>query len=171
MPAVTASLGLPLPFFMRGLVVKGFQRGSKELGFPTANLEFATAEAKQLKARLQQGVYFGFARVAGEKESKMMAMSVGDNPHYGNADVTVEVHILHEYPNDFYGKMVTCVVVGYVRPMVPFDTLDALIAAINNDCMITRESLKVGSQYEHLANHPFFTHPDAGHAAPALALM
>eukprot|EP00754_Rhynchopus_humris_P049193 Rhum_TRINITY_DN8252_c0_g1::Rhum_TRINITY_DN8252_c0_g1_i1::g.26929::m.26929/K00861/RFK, FMN1; riboflavin kinase len=131
--------GIVTPFVLHGKVVTGFQRGSKELGFPTANLDFECDEARDRSKLLKHGVYFGFAKVLGEVH--MMAMSVGDNPHYKNKEVTIEAHILHTFPEDFYGEYLTCVVAGYIRPMTPFESLDALIAAIEGDCEYTRQRL------------------------------
>ena len=54
---------LPSPVRMRGEVVRGFGRGSKTLGIPTANL---AAEAPGVAAALEglpTGVYFGWASV------------------------------------------------------------------------------------------------------------
>ena len=54
---------LAAPVRMRGEVVRGFGRGSKTLGIPTANL---AAEAPGVAAALEglpTGVYFGFASV------------------------------------------------------------------------------------------------------------
>jgi hypothetical protein len=56
-------------------VVKGFGRGSKELGIPTANLDIdalgAAADA------LATGIYYGWARVGAAPEAHMMVMSIG----------------------------------------------------------------------------------------------
>ena len=49
-----------LPLFIRGTVVKGFGRGSKELGCPTAN--FSEAVVDKLPKDLPNGIYFGLAQ-------------------------------------------------------------------------------------------------------------
>eukprot|EP01063_Lacrimia_lanifica_P016210 TRINITY_DN22813_c0_g1_i1.p1 TRINITY_DN22813_c0_g1~~TRINITY_DN22813_c0_g1_i1.p1 ORF type:complete len:163 (+),score=71.91 TRINITY_DN22813_c0_g1_i1:64-552(+) len=146
------------PVLLCGKVVKGFQRGSKELGFPTANLAFATERRKLLK----QGVYYGFCELDGAVY--MMATSVGDNPHYGNEDVTVEVHILHTFDEDFYGATLPCVMVGYIRSMTKFDGLDALIKAIEDDCTTARTRLAEGTPEHRFASHPFLSDPKPEHA-------
>ena len=68
--------GKPLsePLRVKGEVVKGFGRGSKELGIPTANLPIeALGEAVD---SLESGVYVGWAAISGKGPYKMV-MSVG----------------------------------------------------------------------------------------------
>merc|ERR1711902_456458 len=50
-----------LPHYARGEIVKGFGRGSRELGFPTAN--FSEEVIEKLPSELVGGIYFGFAKV------------------------------------------------------------------------------------------------------------
>ena len=56
-------------------MVRGFGRGSKELGIPTANLD-AEHLGKALDD-LPSGIYFGWASVGGSDEVHKMVMSVG----------------------------------------------------------------------------------------------
>lgn len=51
----------PYPIYLRGKVEKGFGRGSKDLGCPTANLPAKVVGPGSSLTRT--GVYFGFARV------------------------------------------------------------------------------------------------------------
>lgn len=51
----------PYPIYLRGQVEKGFGRGSKDLGCPTANLPSKVVGPGSSLTRT--GVYFGFARV------------------------------------------------------------------------------------------------------------
>lgn len=51
----------PYPIYLRGQVEKGFGRGSKDLGCPTANLPAKVVGPGSLLTTT--GVYFGFARV------------------------------------------------------------------------------------------------------------
>ncbi len=46
---------------VKGRIVAGFARGSKLLGFPTANIEM-TEENKLLTKDLIPGIYSGFSR-------------------------------------------------------------------------------------------------------------
>ena len=63
-------------------MVPGFQRGSKELGVPTANLEM-TDENILLTSKAVPGVYLGFCKLAGK--TYKTAVSIGWNPCYDNA--------------------------------------------------------------------------------------
>jgi FAD synthase len=65
---------------LRGKVVHGFGRGSKQLGFPTANLE--SIDAKAFVATYPTGIYAGWAKVIGGSDSNVYpaAISVGWNP-------------------------------------------------------------------------------------------
>ncbi|XP_024295109.1 riboflavin kinase isoform X3 [Oncorhynchus tshawytscha] len=44
-----------------------------------------------------------------------------------------ETHVIHTFKEDFYGQILSVVLVGYIRPERSYDSLDALIAAINHD--------------------------------------
>ena len=94
-----------------------------------------------LKNTLQTGVHFGYAQVAYKgsdtkhDEVLPMVMSIGWNPYYKNEKRTAvscsvilyclsssicaclqEVHLLHEFPGDFYGSHLKVVILGFVRP-------------------------------------------------------
>lgn len=128
----------PYPYFSKGMVVKGFGRGGKQLGMPTANLD--SDAVKELPEALGTGVYYGFARVnAGEVYR--MVMSIGTNPFFQNKERSMEVHLLHEFSEDFYGAELRLVILGFVRPMSDFPSLDALIAAMKNDVVVSHREL------------------------------
>lgn len=63
-------------------MVRGFGRGSSELGIKTANLD-ADALAGSL-ADAVTGIFAGWARVGDDPTVYKTALSVGYNPHYGN---------------------------------------------------------------------------------------
>jgi len=119
-----------LPFFVAGKVVKGFGRGSKELGIPTAN--FPEHVVASLPPTVGTGVYFGYACVDGGSVHDMV-MSVGWNPYYKNDTKSMETHIMHKFAEDFYGASLRVCMVGFIRPELNFKSLDELIAAINGD--------------------------------------
>ncbi|ARF11847.1 riboflavin kinase [Klosneuvirus KNV1] len=116
---------MSFPYLTNGTVIHGYKRGSKELGFPTANLDIEIPE-------LDDGVYYGYAILNDEPKEKMV-MSIGSNPQYGNNHRSYEVHILKKYDEDFYGENLTIIIIGKIREMMKFDSLDALIIAINQD--------------------------------------
>lgn len=120
-----------------GTVVHGYKRGSKELGFPTANLDTTTD--------LLDGVYCGWAKVKGrDSEKHMMVMSVGTNPHYRNETRSVEVHVLNTYEADFYGETLMVGVQHYIRGMLSFSSTEELIKAIDSD--ITKARALLGNK-------------------------
>jgi len=116
---------------LRGKVIPGYQRGGKELGFPTANLSVETT--------LSDGVYCGRAVLFSEE--RLMVMSIGHNPHYGNQNRSVEVHILHTYEQDFYGEILEVQVCHHLRDMSKFDSVKQLISAIEHDITLARQLL------------------------------
>jgi len=62
-----------------------------------------------------------------------MSMSIGTNPYYKNQKKTMETYIMNEFENNFYGKELKVVVVGYLRPMKNYETLTELVEAIKKD--------------------------------------
>lgn len=74
----------PYPVYLQGWVTRGFGRGSKDLGCPTANLPDSSIEG----VPLETGVHFGFARVVASPAPHdavyPMVMSIGWNPFYNN---------------------------------------------------------------------------------------
>jgi riboflavin kinase len=130
---------LDAPLHLRGTVIKGFGRGSRELGIPTANLD-----AESLGAALEgvpAGIYFGWASVGASPVAHKMVMSIGWNPFYKNERKTVEPHLLHVFPADFYGEELRLVVLGYRRPEASYPSLETLIAAIHADIDAARDAL------------------------------
>ena len=119
-----------LPHYARGEIVKGFGRGSKELGFPTAN--FSEKVIEQLPQELVGGIYYGFAQVdSGEVYD--MVMSIGWNPFYNNEKRAMETHIIHKFEGDLYGQTLSVIIVGFLRPEANYESLEALISAIETD--------------------------------------
>ncbi len=76
------------------------------------------------------------------------------NPFYKNEKKTAEPHLLHTFPEDFYGQEIRVVVCGYLRPETSFPSLDALIAAIQTDIRLAKERLE-GEEGEARKNDPF----------------
>ncbi|AGO10346.1 AaceriABL109Wp [[Ashbya] aceris (nom. inval.)] len=148
-------------------IVAGFGRGSSELGIPTANvpIEQLPDEVNELAT----GVYFGWARVRprADQEAKIhhrhdgseviynygsqlseielgvfpIVLSVGWNPFYNNSKKTVELHILHDFKEDFYGAKIKFNFLGYIRPELNYTTKEALIEDIHTDIKIASEVL------------------------------
>ncbi|KMZ65881.1 Riboflavin kinase [Zostera marina] len=126
------------PWFIGGPVIKGFGRGSKLLGIPTANL--AVDKFSDEISEMSSGVYFGWASLSNKGIYKMV-MSVGWNPYFDNTEKTMEPWLLHEFKEDFYGDELRLAVIGYIRPEANFPTLESLIARIREDGRIAEKAL------------------------------
>ncbi|KAL2916349.1 riboflavin kinase [Polyrhizophydium stewartii] len=144
----------PYPVHLRGVVSKGFGRGSKELGIPTANLPDEVAE--HAGKTLETGIYFGWAGVGRDQAVYPMVMSFGWNPFYKNEKRSAEVHIIHTFPADFYGEELRVTVLGYIRPELNYTTLEALIEDINTDIRVAIKSLERPA-YAAYKTHAFIT--------------
>lgn len=91
---------MKFPYFASGEVVKGFGRGSKQLGIPTANYPENVVE--KLPAGFDNGVYYGWAKVDDGPVHKMV-MSIGNNPYYNNEKKTmVSLSYIYNHYWDFY---------------------------------------------------------------------
>ena len=147
--SVTRSYEVPPLFKLRDAVtmsapvVEGFGRGSRLMGVPTANLDVDVV-AKALEG-MRRGVYFGFARLPEDgKHGKWCkcVVNVGARPTFADGEgVTVEVHALRDFGRDFYGERMDVVVLGFLRPEMRFDGLQALVARIMADIGLARGAL------------------------------
>ena len=121
---------------LAGIVVKGFGRGSKQLGVPTANVEM-TEVNKAKTAGLVPGVYSAKALLTKEGEEPkeyLCAMSIGWNPVYDNAEKTIEAFLVHDFAGEeFYGAHLTLNVTSFIRAEALFGDFDSLIQAIQCD--------------------------------------
>merc|ERR1712004_122176 len=112
-----AAVAAALPHYAQGPIVKGFGRGSTELGFPTAN--FADEVIEALPESLIGGIYWGLAQVDDGQVYDMRAM---------------ETHIVHKFDEaDLYGRQLKVIILGFIRPEQNSDSLEALIDAIRKD--------------------------------------
>ncbi|RUS14705.1 hypothetical protein BC937DRAFT_93459 [Endogone sp. FLAS-F59071] len=174
----------PFPIRLNGEVVKGFGRGSKELGIPTGKYHWSRAiglpvspmptyyslpffsfsslanlsedALKDLTSTLDVGVYYGWAQVGSDPTVYPMVMSLGWNPYYKNEKQSAEVHIIHKFDQDFYGDCLRVAVMGYIRPEQNYPSLDALIEDINTDIEVAKRCLKRAA-YEEVSRDALFT--------------
>ena len=124
-----------LPKHCAGKVVKGFGRGSKELGCPTANLSPEDVDV----ASMENGVYYGWALLRGSIFKT--ALSVGWNPFYKNTCKTFEAHLIDYDGHDFYDEQLSVIVVDYIRNECSFSSLEGLVQAIKDDITFTQTEL------------------------------
>ncbi|PLN77414.1 riboflavin kinase [Aspergillus taichungensis] len=158
---------LPYPIPLSGPVIKGFGRGSKELGIPTANIP---ADELSEHPDLEVGVYYGVVALdprqfsyEGKNASATVlpaVLSIGYNPFYKNKTKSIEIHIMprltepsptaqvdsgpthfHKLP-DFYGTPLRLLILGYIRPEYDYVSVEALVEDIRVDCEVARQSLR-----------------------------
>lgn len=70
-----------------------------------------------------------------------MVMSIGWNPFYKNTVRSVEVHIMHDFEQDFYGSHMNLVILGFIRPEYDYVSLESLVEDIRTDIRVARDSL------------------------------
>ncbi|KAG0637656.1 hypothetical protein HOY80DRAFT_246687 [Tuber brumale] len=153
----------PFPLRLSGPVIKGFGRGSKELQIPTANIPIEGLRVGGCET-VESGVYYGYAGLNipatadndNHDKSKEpsatatatggkvfpMVMSIGWNPFYKNSVRSAEVHIIHTFPEDFYGVQMNLVVLGFIRPEFDYVSKEALIEDIKMDIKVGVNSLE-----------------------------
>lgn len=133
----------PYPLRLSGPVVKGFGRGSKELQIPTANIPIEGLSVGGC-ADVESGVYYGYASLKLKEQPEVfpMVMSIGWNPFYKNEVRSVEVHIVHEFKDDFYDAEMKLVILGYIRPELDYISKEALIEDIKMDIRVGLKSME-----------------------------
>ncbi|MBY0307482.1 MAG: adenylyltransferase/cytidyltransferase family protein [Phycisphaerales bacterium] len=131
-----AAAVLGRPYEIEGTVVRGYRRG-RAMGFPTLNIECE-------HLRPAAGVYAGWATLP-DGQTAPAAVSVGVNATFNQSMVpTVEAHVLgvggpgRLLADREYGWGVRLTFTHRLREMVRFDGVDALTAAISNDCAQVR---------------------------------
>ncbi|KAL9086845.1 MAG: hypothetical protein Q9159_003933 [Coniocarpon cinnabarinum] len=174
----------PFPIKVRGKVIEGFGRGSKELGIPTANIPVEGLDVGG-HTDLESGVYFGWAGLdlatatsrslklidtpqnPAENALKLSAgphttavypavLSIGFNPFYKNQKRSVEVHVIHDFQADFYNASMNLSILGFIRAEQDYQDLDALIADIKVDIEVSQMSLN-RPNYEASKHDSFLT--------------
>jgi riboflavin kinase/FMN adenylyltransferase len=119
------------PHVVEGEVVVGDRRG-RLLGYPTANLAVPTGIAVP-----PDGVYAGWL-VRADGSRLPAAISVGTNPTFGPHARRVEAYVLDRDDLELYGEHVRVEFGAYLRPMVTFDGVDALLRQMADDVEETR---------------------------------
>jgi len=133
-----AAEALGHPYAVRGVVVRGDQRG-RDLGFPTANVP-----TDGMTAAPADGVYAGWLRRLDTGETYPAAISVGTNPTFdGNRESRVESYVLDRTDLELYSVEVEVSFLSRLRGMVAFESVDKLVAQMNDDVEQARRILDV----------------------------
>jgi riboflavin kinase/FMN adenylyltransferase len=123
---------LSRPHRLDGVVVHGEKRG-REIGYPTANL--GNIEGQTIPA---DGVYAGWLTVG--INFWPAAISIGTNPTFeGVRGRQVEAYALDQEGLELYDKNASIEFGWFLRPTLKFDSLDALLQQMKQDCQKARE--------------------------------
>jgi riboflavin kinase len=159
--------------YVKNTVVRGFGRGSKELGCPTANVAGAN------EVDFPTGIYCGLAQLVIKNKDQIqpesgfeeayqkvvdnlpfispvrgMVCSFGYNPQYGNKDRSLEVHILDDFQFNFYQAELRVLICKKMRDEEKYNSLDELKQAIAND--IRNATQEVPSYIKNASNMDYF---------------
>ena len=135
---------------IEGKIVSGFQRGSKQLGIPTANIEMTEENSKKIK-KLINGTLFGrMSFKTNKKNNKNIeinktyksVLSIGYNPTFNNQTKTIEVFLINFEGGDFYDDEVSLIIDGYSRSEMRFSGLPELVTSITYDTILFNEILE-----------------------------
>jgi riboflavin kinase len=81
---------------------------------------------------------------SGSKPSRTVyptVLSIGFNPFYANTHRSIEIHILHQFAQDFYGANLSLIILGYIRPEYDYVSKEALVEDIREDIRVAKRSL------------------------------
>lgn len=154
----------PFSLQMEGKVIRGYRRGSNDLGIPTANLPVDDNQTPWISG-VASGAYFGWVSLrlppteasnqparpgvdsspsaSSEFTIYPMVMSIGYNPHYRNTVRLAEVHVLHDFAGrDLYGVEMRLLILGFIRLERAYPSTQDLIDDIHMDCDVACRSLK-----------------------------
>ncbi|MBQ9389069.1 MAG: riboflavin biosynthesis protein RibF [Synergistaceae bacterium] len=125
---------LGYPFFVVSKIIHGDMRG-RLMSFPTANLEI-----KNNRVFPPYGVYSCGVYVSSSKNKWYCgALSIGNNPTFGDVHETrAEVNIL-DFDGDLYGSEILVMFLEKVRNIMTFSDKNELISQIEHDIQKCRE--------------------------------
>lgn len=110
------------PFFILGTVIHGREVGRK-MGFPTANVSYDGFTPK-----------FGVYKTITSFDGKIYAglTNIGSKPTFGIEAPSIE-NTLIGFDGDLYGKVLSIEFIGFLRPLISFDSMDKLKLQIQKD--------------------------------------
>ncbi|AKH43408.1 riboflavin kinase/FMN adenylyltransferase [Altererythrobacter atlanticus] len=129
----TAGSLLTRPFAIRSTVQHGDKRG-RDIGYPTANM----CMASYLRPRF--GIYAVTGRILDTGQTLKGAANVGIRPQFSPPQELLEPHFF-DFKGDLYGREVEVAFHHFLRPEAKFDSVDALIAQMEQDCIQARRML------------------------------
>ncbi|MGE3975537.1 MAG: bifunctional riboflavin kinase/FAD synthetase [Bdellovibrionales bacterium] len=130
-----AQEALSRPFYLKGVVIKGAQRG-RHLGFPTVNIASGTGVAPS------PGVYVTHTQVKGQFFPSVT--NVGFNPTFEDDrnsqknNMKIETYIL-DFDQDLYGEVLSVDFFKKLRVEKKFSSIQELKKQITEDVQMTRD--------------------------------
>jgi riboflavin kinase/FMN adenylyltransferase len=123
---------LTRPFAIEGVVEHGDKRG-RTLGYPTANIPLG----KYLRPRF--GIYAVRGRLA---DGRLLdgAANLGVRPTFDPPRELLEPFFF-DFSGDLYGEKLEVELISFLRPEARFESLDALKAQMEADCIEARRRL------------------------------
>ena len=122
-------------YFLSGEVVKREGRGTSQVGFPTANIEFP-----RWKYPVKQGVYSVACKV-GDVDYQGIA-NFGTCPTFDDERVALEVY-LDGFSGDLYGQVLTVRFINFLREIETFGSADELSEQLKSDLATANSELGV----------------------------
>lgn len=123
---------LTRPFAVRGVVQHGAKNG-RLLGFPTANLDMGTY------LRPRYGIYAVWGRLA-DGQVLQGAANLGIRPSFDPPMELLEPHFF-DFSGDLYEQEIEVEFHHFLRGEAKFDSMDALMVQMANDCDAARAVL------------------------------
>lgn len=129
----TATRLLTRPYTIEGLVQHGAKLG-RTIGYPTANLDMGSY------LRPRYGIYAVRVRLA---DGRVVdgAANLGIRPSFDPPKELLEAY-LFDFNEPLYDQMIAVELIAFLRPEAKFDTLEALTAQMDKDCIEARRLLK-----------------------------
>jgi riboflavin kinase/FMN adenylyltransferase len=121
------------PYVLSGKVIHGHGRGSRKLGFPTANLKPTGILFPK------SGIYAVWAIHDGRRYEGVA--NLGWNPTFQDEKFSIEIHILN-FNQDIYGEDLRVEFIRRLRDEVTFRGPEELIAQIKKDVAQAEKILK-----------------------------
>lgn len=124
---------LTRPFAIRGVVEHGDKRG-REIGYPTANLSI------EHYLRPKYGIYAVTGRILATGQELNGAANIGVRPQFEPPKELLEPYFF-DFSGDLYGQEIEVAFHHFLRGEAKFDSLDALVAQMEQDCEEARRLL------------------------------
>lgn len=126
-----------------GVVESGAGRGTG-MGYPTANVMLEAGQD------LHHGIYA--ARVVYEGRRYDAAAYLGRRPTFDNGIAKLEVY-LFEFDDNLYGREIHVELIDFIRPDQGFESAEALIAQMDDDCAKARAILERINAYDPMTKY------------------